>query len=106
MMFSELVTASTAQEGMMRVGEGQSVNFVENSQEVELAFTDRSNSGYDDVVVVPQRLLTSGGTISSPDLPFDRSPGVTQMGPLYEPSVNLLPLSNFCPSGRPRFAVE
>jgi hypothetical protein len=71
MMCSELVTARTAHEGMMRVNEGQTVNYVENSQEVELAFTDRSNPGYDDVAVVPQTLLATPGVVSSPDLPFD-----------------------------------
>jgi hypothetical protein len=71
MMFSELITARTAQEGMMRVGEGQTVNYVESTQEVELAFTDRSNAGYDDVVVIPQSLLVTPGVVSSPELPFD-----------------------------------
>jgi len=71
MMISELVTARSAQEGMMRVGEGQTVNFVEDSRESELAFIDRSNPAHDEVVVVPEALLAREGTITSPDLPFN-----------------------------------
>ncbi len=60
-------------EARMTMAEGETVNFVEMSRKVELAFTDSSNPKTDDVVVVPGAMLKAnvGKVIQNPELPFD-----------------------------------
>ncbi len=71
LMVSELITAAYAKEAMMRVHEGQKINFVEDTRTSELAIVDESDPASDDVVVVPARLLRNGGRIPLAGLPFD-----------------------------------
>jgi ABC-type transport system involved in cytochrome c biogenesis permease subunit len=71
MMIGEVLTGLTAVEGHMQLAEGETVNFVEQSREVELAVIDRSAAGHDVVVAVPESRLLRGGRIASGDLPFD-----------------------------------
>lgn len=77
MMIGEFVTYLGAKEAMMRVHEGQRINFVEDTRTSELAIVDESDAAADDVVVVPARLLEKGGRIPLASLPFDLevSPG-------------------------------
>lgn len=71
MMLSELVTGLFAVEARMTIAEGETVNFVDVSRDVELALTDPSDPKVDDVVVVPGSLLKKGGLIRNDDLPVD-----------------------------------
>jgi ABC-type transport system involved in cytochrome c biogenesis permease subunit len=71
MMIGEVLTGLTAVEGHMQLAEGETVNFVEHSREVELALVDRSAAGHDAVVAVPESRLLAGGRIAAGDLPFD-----------------------------------
>jgi hypothetical protein len=67
----EIVTGLFAVEGQMQIREGQSANFVVHTRLCELAVIDPSDPKADDVVVIAEKLLRKGGTISHPDLPFD-----------------------------------
>jgi hypothetical protein len=71
MMLSEWVTGTFAVEGAMSIGNGETVNFVDDHHEVELAIIDRSDPKVDDVVVIPGSFLRKGGTIRNALLPFD-----------------------------------
>ena len=71
LMFNELLVGLTAVEGTMNISEGQTINYVEDARRLELAVVDKSNREYDDVVVVPQAMLSRETTIRHPDLPFD-----------------------------------
>ena len=74
MMLSELLVGTSASEGQMTIREGETVNFVRDIRELELAIIDPSNPKEDDVVVVPLPLLHDKKTVlqqDHPDLPFD-----------------------------------
>lgn len=71
LMLSELFTSVLATEGQMSVFEGQRINFVEDNRTAELAIIDPSDPEKDDVTVVPQSLLQSGGRIRLEGLPID-----------------------------------
>jgi hypothetical protein len=71
MLLSEAVTGLYAIEGNMTIVEGSASNYVEHSQAAELAVVDSSDPLYDDVVVIPERLLRRGGRISHERLPVD-----------------------------------
>jgi ABC-type transport system involved in cytochrome c biogenesis permease subunit len=57
LMFSELHTGLTANEAMMSIAEGQTVNYAEDMRLAELAIVDQSPTGHDQVTVVPAHLL-------------------------------------------------
>lgn len=71
LMASELVTGLLADEGMMTIYEGQTVNYVEDTREIELAVIDPSDPAVDRVTAIPGHQVRAGGTIRHPDLPFD-----------------------------------
>src|SRR5262245_53916930 len=77
MMLSELVTGLFAVEANMTIVEGETVDFVDIKREafervpIELALTDSSDPGFDDVVVVPGSILRKGGRIQNDELPVD-----------------------------------
>jgi hypothetical protein len=73
LMLGELVTGLFAVEGNMTIENGQSCNFVEHADKVELAILDSSDPKTDHVVVVPGSLVKAnvGGVIENDQLPFD-----------------------------------
>jgi ResB-like family protein len=71
MMLSELITGLFAVESKMVIANGETVGFIDNSREVELAIINSSKPGEDDVIVVPQRILEKGGLVQNANLPFD-----------------------------------
>ncbi len=71
MMLSELLVGTSAIEGQMHVREGDTVNFVQDIREVELAVVDETSADEDRVVVVPQSLLKPDAVIKDDALPFD-----------------------------------
>lgn len=72
LLIGEFATALYAVEATMTIREGETVNFIDHSQQMELAFTDTSNSDFDTTTVIPQRELMNDDAILQPAaLPFD-----------------------------------
>jgi hypothetical protein len=71
LLIGEFFTAIFAVEATMTIREGETVNYLDRSQQLELAFTDTSNPDRDIVTVIPQKRLKDGATIRSEGLPFD-----------------------------------
>lgn len=73
LMLGELVTGLFAVEGTMTIETGQSCNFVEHADKVELTVIDSNNPKTDHVIVVPGTLITAsvGGVIGNEQLPVD-----------------------------------
>jgi len=72
LLIGEFATAIHAVEATMTIKEGETVGFIDHSQELELSFTDTTNPAFDTTTVVPQReLAKEGGTLHPADLPFD-----------------------------------
>ena len=71
----EFVTAFLADEGLMRIREGQSAGFVEDVRSVELAVVDPSWPESDRVVSIPGNMIleaaAAGEPIVDPRLPFE-----------------------------------
>ncbi len=70
----EATTRWFAVEQQMTIPQGQSVDFAEDSRNMELAFIDRSGATEDKVTVIAQKRLMSavgGARIAHPDLPVD-----------------------------------
>ncbi len=71
LMVGEFMTAMYAVEARMTIKEGETVNYIDHSQQLEIAFTEVSNPDRDTVTVLPQRSLKEGAVISADQLPFD-----------------------------------
>ncbi|MCA9247375.1 MAG: cytochrome c biogenesis protein CcsA [Planctomycetales bacterium] len=72
LMFNELLVGKSAEEGQMQIAEGETVNYVEDIREIELAFIDNSDAQEDRVVAIPQAMLQdTGAKISDDSLPVD-----------------------------------
>lgn len=71
MMVSELVTGLFAVEAKMSIAQGETVNFTDESQHIELALTHPVDSQTDDEVVIPGALLRKPGLIQNEQLPVD-----------------------------------
>ncbi len=71
LLVGEFITALFAVEATMTIKEGETVNFIDHSQRLEMAFIETSNPDYDSVTVIPQRKLKDGATIRARELPFD-----------------------------------
>jgi len=71
MMVSEIVTGVFAIESKMCIATGETINFLDNSREVELAIIDHSDPKVDLVTVIPEAILRHKGVIQNTLLPFD-----------------------------------
>ncbi|MEE9369283.1 MAG: cytochrome c biogenesis protein ResB [Pontiella sp.] len=71
LLVGEFITALYAVEATMTIKEGETVNFIDHSQQLELAFTDTSHPDYETVTVIGQRKLKDGAVLRQEDLPFD-----------------------------------
>lgn len=73
LMLGELVTGLFAVEGTMTIETGQSCNYIDHADKVELALIDGSNPKTDQVIAVPGHLLKAkvGGVIANEQLPVD-----------------------------------
>jgi ABC-type transport system involved in cytochrome c biogenesis permease subunit len=73
LMLSELLVGTSAVEGQLHIREGDTVNYVQDIREVELAIVDETDSQQDRMTVVPQSLLESGTDLADAKnlLPFD-----------------------------------
>ncbi|MBA2434995.1 MAG: cytochrome c biogenesis protein ResB [Verrucomicrobiota bacterium] len=70
LLIGQLLTGLFARETQMRIDEGQTAGYSEAPREVELAVIDRTDPNFDQVVAIPESILTRGGTIQNPTLPF------------------------------------
>lgn len=71
LLVGEFVTALHAVEATMTIKEGETVNFIDHSQQLELSFTETSRADVERVTVVPQGKLSAGARMAPGDLPFD-----------------------------------
>jgi hypothetical protein len=70
LLVGQLTTDMLSRETMIRFSEGETKNFSESINNFELAFTTDAGGGKDQLISIPSHLLTKGGDIKSPDLPF------------------------------------
>lgn len=71
LMLGELVTGLFAVEGTMTIEPGQTCNYVEHADKVELAVVGSPDPQTDRVVVVPGSFIRNGAAIQNEQLPFD-----------------------------------
>src|SRR5262249_22631720 len=71
LMIGELVTGLYAVESTMTLTVGESSNFVDETQSVELVVSKPISPEVDDVVKIPGSRLKKRGLISDPELPVD-----------------------------------
>ena len=64
------ITAWFSFEGNMVLNEGGQSNFIVNSQQSELAFINTTENNFDNVISMPEKILTDGNLLSPPELPF------------------------------------
>lgn len=70
LLVGELLTSLWQQEYNMRIEEGETKNYAESYQRVELAIVDVTDPQTDDVVVIPESMLAHHRTVQFPKLPF------------------------------------
>ncbi|MBC8106702.1 MAG: cytochrome c biogenesis protein CcsA [Anaerolineae bacterium] len=87
LIIGEVVTAVFAREGQMVIDEGQTVSFVQDIRDAELAVVDPSPIDQDEVVAIPSARLEKRDTISYPTLPF-----TIQVDEYYKNSLVLNPM--------------
>jgi len=71
LMLGELITGEFAVESNMTIPVGGSSNFIENFDQLELAFVSSANDKEENVVVVPDSQLHTGSAIHNDLLPVD-----------------------------------
>lgn len=70
LLLGELFTGLWQEEYHMRLTEGETKNYSESSHFNELAIINTTDPEFDDVVVVPEKLLNGKATLQHPKLPF------------------------------------
>ena len=76
LLIGELFTGLWQEDYSMRLTQGEPKNYSESQFEFELALVDVTDPKFDDVVVIPARLLERGQPIQHPKLPFRVLPKV------------------------------
>ncbi len=71
LLVGEFLTAQFAVEATLTLKEGQTSNYMDRSQQLELAFTETTNPDRDIVTVFPQEMLRNGEQLEHANLPFD-----------------------------------
>ena len=71
MLAGGLATDLFSVSSYMRIKEGESKNYSEDSMRVELAVIDLTDPASDQVTAVPGEVLADGGTITDKSLPFE-----------------------------------
>ena len=71
MMANELVVYSLHSEGIMRIVEGETSNYLEDIRTLELAVIEPVEKDEEEVTVIPKSFLQSNKTIHDEHLPFD-----------------------------------
>ena len=70
LLVGQLATDLLSRETQMRVLEGETRSYSENSMEYELAFVTDVDANTSEVVAIPQKLLVIGGEVKHEKLPF------------------------------------
>lgn len=90
----EFISALFQVETQMAVEEGQTVNYVESTREIELTIADTTEAKSDDVYGVPESLLRKGSRVTIPGTPlsveikqFLRNAQLSNRGPNELPSL-------------------
>lgn len=70
LLVGELLSGIWQEEYFMRLNNGETKNYAESYQINELAITDTSAPGYDEVIVIPEAILAKHREVQVPQLPF------------------------------------
>ncbi|HRI81718.1 MAG TPA: cytochrome c biogenesis protein ResB [Opitutaceae bacterium] len=70
LLLGELFTGLWQEEYQMRLDEGETKNYSESYRFNELAIIETTDPEFDDVVVIPEKLLARGAEVQHPRLPF------------------------------------
>ncbi len=70
LLVGQLLTGLWQDEYQMRLDTGETRNYSESYRNVELALTDTSDPGFDDVVAIPEAALARKISVQHPRLPF------------------------------------
>ena len=70
LLIGELLSGLWQEEYSLRLDEGQTKNYSESFRLSELALIDTTDAQFDDVFVVPEKLLARGQAVTHPPLPF------------------------------------
>lgn len=84
LLIGELISGLWQQDYHMRLNEGETKNYAESFSHFELVLIDATDPEFDDVIAIPQSLLTRKSPIQHPKLPFRITPRS------YYPNSNLL----------------
>jgi hypothetical protein len=69
LVLGEFVTSAFQRDARMAIEEGQTVNFVESTRDLELAVIDTTDPAFDDVYSIPAARLARGGAVRVPGTP-------------------------------------
>jgi len=70
LLVGELITSLMQVESNMRLEEGGTMHYSESYRNNELAILDTTNPEFNEVVAIPEAVLSDGGSIQHPKLPF------------------------------------
>jgi hypothetical protein len=70
LLLGELVSGLMQEEFQMRLSEGETKNYAESYRHNELAIIETTDPKFDDVVVIPEKMLEHGREVQHPKLPF------------------------------------
>ena len=70
LLTGQLVTDLLSRETQMRIYEGQTRSYSESPMDYELAFEWEADASYNEVVAIPQAMLTKGAELKHEKLPF------------------------------------
>jgi len=70
LLVGELLSGLWQEDYSMQIGHGQTKNYAESQRDNELALVDTTDAKFDDVVVIPEKMIRPGEAIQHPKLPF------------------------------------
>jgi hypothetical protein len=70
LLVGEFITSLKQVESNMRLEEGGTMHYSESYRSNELAILDTTNPDFNEVVAIPEAVLSDGGSIQHPKLPF------------------------------------
>src|SRR5882757_4972516 len=70
LLLGELFTSLLQVESNMRLDEGETKHYSESYRTNELAILDTTNPDFNEVVAIPEAVLSDGGSLQHPKLPF------------------------------------
>ncbi len=76
LLVGELLSGIWQEEYFMRLNNGETKNYAESYRTNELAVTDTTNPGFDEVITIPQDMLARHTSVKLPKLPFRIVPKV------------------------------